>query len=209
MYQCGRSRGRLPGKDQDLTTVNQPSAAFTRSLVTSSRAVQTAAVVFGSLLIAASTQIEVPFYPVPMTMQTFAVLAVGLLFGARLGAAAVLVYLLEAALGLPVLSGGDNMWALIAKPSTTGYLVGFVGAAYVAGLIAERTGGRLIGRLAGAVVGEVVLMAAGVAFLATLIGTDKAVTYGLMPFLLGDALKIVLAVAVASGVGRFALPSAR
>lgn len=189
--------------------MNQPSAAFTRSLATSSRAVQAAAVVFGSLLIAASTQIEVPFYPVPMTMQTFAVLAVGLLFGARLGAAAVLVYLVEAALGLPVLSGGDHLWTLLVKPSTTGYLVGFVGAAYVAGLFAERSGGRLIGRIAGALAGEVVLMAAGVAFLATLIGAEKAVTYGLMPFILGDALKIVLAVAVAAGVGRFALPSSR
>lgn len=185
-----------------MTTAIQPSAAFTRSLASSNSAVKIAAVVFGSLLIAASTQIEVPFYPVPMTMQTFAVLLVGLLYGARLGAAAVLLYLVEAAVGLPVLSGGDNMWALLVKPSTAGYLVGFVGAAYVAGLIAERTAGRLVGAVLGAVAGEAVLMALGVAFLASLIGAEKAVTYGFMPFVLGDALKIVLAVAVAQGVGR-------
>lgn len=185
-----------------MTTALQPSAAFLHSLNRSSLAVKTGAVLFGSLLIAASTQIEVPFYPVPMTMQTFAVLLVGLLFGARLGTVTVLAYLAEAAIGLPILSGGDNMWALLVKPSTTGYLVGFVGAAYVAGLIAERTAGRLAGAVLGAVAGEAVLMAFGVAFLASLIGVDKAVTYGFLPFVLGDALKIVLAVAVAHGVGR-------
>jgi len=185
-----------------LTTSIQLSATFTRSLANSNSTVKIAAVVFGSLLIAASTQIEVPFYPVPMTMQTFAVLLVGLLYGARLGAAAVVLYLAEAAFGLPVLSGGDNMWALLAKPSTTGYLVGFVGAAYVAGLVAERAAGRLIGTIAGAIAGEAVLMTLGVAFLASLIGVEKAVTYGFLPFVLGDTLKIVLAVAVAQGVGR-------
>lgn len=192
-----------------MTILNQPSTAFTRSLANSNRAVKVAAVVFGSLLIAAATQIEVPFIPVPMTMQTFAVLLVGLLFGARLGAAAVLVYLGEAALGLPVLSGAANMAVLFAKPATIGYLVGFVGAAFVAGLIAERTAGRLWGVVAAALAGEVVLMALGVAFLAYLIGAEKAVTFGFLPFVLGDALKIVLAVAVARGVGRLSLPGAR
>ncbi|PKR89238.1 biotin transporter BioY [Pleomorphomonas diazotrophica] len=191
-----------------MTTLNQPSTAFTRSLASSSRAVKVVAVVFGSLLIAAATQIEVPFIPVPMTMQTFAVLLVGLLFGARLGAAAVLTYLAEAAIGLPVLSGAANMAMLFAKPATTGYLVGFVGAAFVAGLIAERTGGRLWGTALAALAGEVVLMALGVAFLAYLIGAEKAVTFGFLPFVLGDALKIVLAVAVARGVGRLSLPTA-
>jgi biotin transport system substrate-specific component len=191
-----------------LTTLNQPSTAFTRSLASSHVAVKAAAVVFGSLLIAAATQIEVPFFPVPMTMQTFAVLLVGLLFGSRLGAAAVLVYLGEAAIGLPVLSGAANMAMLFVKPATSGYLVGFVAAAFVAGLIAERTAGRLWGVLAAAVAGEAILMALGVAFLAWLIGAEKAVTYGFLPFVLGDVLKIVLAVAVARGVGRLALPRA-
>lgn len=191
-----------------MTILNQPSTAFTRSLANSNRAVKVAAVVFGSLLIAAATQIEVPFFPVPMTMQTFAVLLVGLLFGARLGAAAVLVYLGEAAMGLPVLSGAANMAVLFAKPATVGYLGGFVGAAFVAGLIAERTAGRFWGMAAAAIAGEVVLMAAGVAFLAYLIGAEKAVTFGFLPFVLGDVLKIVLAVAVARGVGRLSMPGA-
>lgn len=192
-----------------MNTLNQPSTAFTRSLANSNGAVKVATVVFGSLLIAAATQIEVPFFPVPMTMQTFAVLLVGLLFGARLGAAAVLVYLGEAALGLPVLSGAANMAVLFAKPATIGYLVGFVGAAFVAGLIVERTAGKLWGVIAAALAGEVVLMALGVAFLAYLIGAEKAVTFGFLPFVLGDALKIVLAVAVARGVGHLSLPGAR
>jgi biotin transport system substrate-specific component len=197
---------RSAGKDRDLTTPHQPSTAFTRSLASSNRAVKVAAVVFGSLLIAASSQIEVPFFPVPMTMQTFAVLLVGLLLGARLGAAAVLVYLAEAAIGLPVLSGGMPMATLLVKPATAGYLVGFIGAAFVAGLVAERTAGRLAGTVVGAVLGEVVLMAFGVTFLATLIGAESAVKYGFLPFILGDLLKIVLAVAVARGIGRLSLP---
>lgn len=192
-----------------MTTLNQPSTAFTRSLASSNRAVKVATVVFGSLLIAAASQIEVPFFPVPMTMQTFAVLLVGLLFGARLGAAAVLAYLAEAAIGMPVLSGGDTLMTLLVKPTTAGYLVGFVGAAFVAGLIAERTAGRLWGVVAAAVAGEAVLMTLGVAFLAWLIGFESAVTYGFLPFVLGDLLKIVLAVAVVRGVGRLSLPTAR
>ena len=192
-----------------MTTLNQPSTAFIRSLASSSRATKTTAVLFGSLLIAAASQIEVPFFPVPMTMQTFAVLLVGLLFGARLGAAAVLAYLAEAAVGLPFLSGGDTLVTLLVKPATAGYLVGFIGAAYVAGLIAERTAGRLWGTAVAALAGEAVLMGLGVAFLATLIGAEAAVQYGFMPFILGDALKIVLAVAVARGVGRLSLPGAR
>lgn len=192
-----------------MTTLNQPSTAFTRSLASSNRAVKVATVVFGSLLIAAASQIEVPFFPVPMTMQTFAVLLVGLLLGARLGAAAVLAYLAEAAIGMPVLSGGDTLMTLLVKPTTAGYLVGFVGAAFVAGLIAERTAGRLWGVVAAAVAGEAVLMTLGVAFLAWLIGFESAVTYGFLPFVLGDLLKIVLAVATARGVGRLSLPTAR
>ena len=191
-----------------MSTLNQPSTAFIRSLASSSRAAKVTAVVFGSLLIAAASQIEVPFFPVPMTMQTFAVLLVGLLFGARLGAATVLAYLAEAAIGLPFLSGGDTLASLLVKPATAGYLVGFVGAAFVAGLIAERTAGRLWGAAAAALTGEAVLMGLGVAFLATLIGADAAVQYGFLPFILGDVLKIVLAVAVARGVGRLSMPGA-
>ncbi len=191
-----------------MTTLNQPSTAFTRSLASSNRAVKVTAVVFGSLLIAAASQIEVPFFPVPMTMQTFAVLLVGLLFGSRLGAAAVLTYLAEAAIGLPVLSGGATVAMLFVKPATIGYLVGFVGAAFVAGLIAERTGGRLSGSVAAALAGEVVLMSLGVAFLAWLIGVNNAVTFGFLPFVLGDVLKALLAVAVARGAGRLSLPGA-
>lgn len=191
-----------------MSTLNQPSTAFIRSLASSSRAAKVTAVVFGSLLIAAASQIEVPFFPVPMTMQTFAVLLVGLLFGARLGAATVLAYLAEAAIGLPFLSGGDTLASLLVKPATAGYLVGFVGAAFVAGLIAERTAGRLWGTAVAALAGEAVLMSLGVAFLATLIGADAAVQYGFLPFILGDVLKIVLAVAVARGVGRLSMPGA-
>ena len=109
------------------------SLTFTRSLQSAGLAGKAAAVLIGSLLIAAAAQVEVPMFPVPMTMQTFAVLAVGLLYGGRLGAITVLAYLAWGAAGLPVFSGGANLAVLIAKPFTGGYLVGFVAAAAPAG----------------------------------------------------------------------------
>ena len=191
-----------------MTTLNQPSTAFTRSLANSNRAVKVAAVVFGSLLIAAASQIEVPFFPVPMTMQDVCRAAgrpvVRLPTGRPPPFSSISQKLRSAC---PVLSGAGNIATLFVKPATAGYLVGFVGAAFVAGLIVERTAGRLWGVVAAAVAGEVVLMSLGVAFLASMIGAESAFKFGFLPFILGDVLKIVLAVAVARGVGRLSLPA--
>ncbi len=90
----------------------------------------------GSLFIALAAQISVPMYPVPMTLQTLAVLIVGLSFGARLGALTLLAYLAEGAAGLPVFAYGMNGAAFFGP--TAGFLVGFVGLAWVVGFAADR-----------------------------------------------------------------------
>jgi biotin transport system substrate-specific component len=177
--------------------------AFTNSLKSASLPVRAAAVLIGSMFIAAAAQVEVPMLPVPMTMQTFAVLTVGLLYGSRLGAATVVAYLVWGALGLPVFSGGDNLATLLAKPFTLGYLAGFVVAAFVAGAIAERGPGLLRG-LGAVLAGSAAIYAFGLPWLAHMLGGDwmKAVMVGAVPFLLGDALKAALAIAVREGIGR-------
>lgn len=92
--------------------------------------------VLGTLLLIASARVQVPFWPVPMTMQTFVVLIIGATCGARLGAATVALYLAQGAVGLPVFAGGGGL-AYMAGP-TGGYLVGFLVAAVVVGWLAER-----------------------------------------------------------------------
>jgi biotin transport system substrate-specific component len=190
-------------EDHPLTHAAHAAPAFTTSLKSASLPVRIAAVVLGSMFVAAAAQVEVPMIPVPMTMQTFAVLTVGLLYGSRLGAVTIAAYLVWGALGLPVFAGGANLAVLLAKPFTIGYLAGFVAAAFVVGAIAERGAGLLRGVVA-VVAGTLVIYALGLPWLAYMLGGDmgKAVSVGALPFLLGDGLKAALALAVAAGVGR-------
>lgn len=159
-------------------------------------------VVGGSLLVAALAQVSIPlpFTPVPVTGQTFAVLLVGAALGARRGAASLALYVAQGVLGLPVFAGGASGLARLAGP-TGGYLVGFVAAAYVVGFLAERgLDRRLFTALAAFLAGEIVIYIVGVSWLAYFVGWGKALLAGLWPFLPGDALKAVLAA--------LALPSA-
>jgi len=158
-------------------------------------------VMAGSVLLAVTAHVKVPFWPVPMTMQTFAVLVIGMACGARLGAATVAVYLLEGALGLPVFAGGAG-FAYLAGP-TGGYLAGFVLAAALTGWLAERGFDRSVLRtMAAMLAGDVIILGLGVAWLATLIGAEKAIAAGLLPFLAAEVFKIVLAAAVLPGAWR-------
>lgn len=100
-------------------------------------------VVAGSVLIALLAQLEIPLQPVPITGQTFGVLLVGALLGSRLGAVTVLTYLAWGAIGLPVFAGGISGPARLVGP-TGGYLVGFVGAAFLVGWLSERGWDRRI-----------------------------------------------------------------
>ena len=135
-----------------------------------------------SAAIAVAAHVQVPFWPVPMTLQTMAVMGIASLFGAQLGIAAMAAYLVEGALGLPVFAGGVGAQVLVGP--TAGYLVGFVVAA---GLVGAARGGLM--RAAAILAGTVAIYGFGVAWLATFIGFEKAVAAGMTPFLLGDAVK--------------------
>jgi biotin transport system substrate-specific component len=152
----------------------------------------------GSALLTLSAKVQVPFYPVPMTMQTLVVLLIGMAFGARLGAATLALYLAEGAVGLPVFAGTPEKGIGLAYMlgPTGGYLVGFVLAAAIAGWIVERR--RDAAGLALAVVGgSIAVYVPGVLWLASLVGFGNALEYGLLPFLGGDLLKAGLAFALA------------
>ena len=147
----------------------------------------------GSLFIAACAQVAVPLLPVPITMQTFAVLMIGAAYGWRLGAATVAAYLVEGALGLPVFAEWSGGLPVLVGP-TGGYLFGFVLAAGAVGWLAERGWDRNIVTTALAMlIGNALIYVPGLAVLANFVGIDKVLEYGLLPFLLGDGLKLVLA----------------
>ena len=156
--------------------------------------------VAGSALLWASAKVQIPFFPVPMTMQTFVVLFLGFALGSRLGAATVLLYLAEGATGLPVFAGTHEKGlglAYIAGP-TGGYLAGFVVAAFVTGWFAERgLDRRLVTAAIAALAGLVAIYALGLAWLGAVVGWDKPVlSFGLYPFLPAEGLKLALLAAI-------------
>ena len=161
-----------------------------------------AALVAGSSLViglCAQVAIPLPFTPVPVTLQTLAVLMAGCILGSGRGALAVLAYLGEGCAGLPVFSGGRAGAAHLFGP-TGGFLLGFLAAAYVVGLLAER--GMLRHRIGAAlalIAGNIVLYFPGVLWLGAYTGMDKALSLGMMPFLAGDALKIMAGWGLLSG----------
>ncbi len=155
----------------------------------------------GTALIAAAAQVSVPMFPVPMTLQTLAILVVGLTYGARLGAATLLAYLAEGAAGLPVFANGHSGLAYMAGP-TGGFLAGFVLMAWVAGLASDRGWTRgLPGAVAAALVASALLYLPGLAWPAVAMGkaAPELLSGWMLPFLAGDALKAVLAALVVTG----------
>jgi len=152
-------------------------------------------VIVGSAFIALLSQVAIPlpFSPVPLTGQTFAVLLVGALLGGRRGGLSVILYLLEGVAGLPVFAGGAFGLARLVGP-TGGYLVGFVVAAYVVGLLAQRGWDRRIWSTALAMlVGNTVIYASGLTWLAHFVGAQHVFSLGLVPFVPGDLIKLILA----------------
>lgn len=170
------------------------SLAFPRE-GTNRLVVQAVAAVAGSLLLALSAKITVPFWPVPMTLQVLAVFLVGAAYGRNLAAATLLLYLAEGAAGLPVFATGAGL-AYMAGP-TGGYLVGFLVAATIAGWAADRGLDRNPLTLFGAMLlGEIVILALGAAWLSVLFGFEKALEYGVGPFIVTDLVKVALAAAI-------------
>jgi biotin transport system substrate-specific component len=154
-----------------------------------------ALIVTGALLVAAFAQIRIPlpFTPVPLTGQTFAVLLVGAALGSRRGLASMGLYIFMGAVGLPFFAGGQSGLAYMAGP-TLGYLAGFVLAACVTGLLAERGLERsLRTSLLPFLAGTVAIYICGAGWLALSMGWEKAILLGVVPFLIGDAIKVGLA----------------
>jgi biotin transport system substrate-specific component len=163
-------------------------------------------VLAGSWILAASSWAEVPMVPVPMTLQTLALFTLAGLAGLRLSFEIVLVWLLQAALGLPVLAGGASGVEALTGP-TAGYLAGMLVAAPLAGRIAERTRG-LFTLIAAFLAGHAVVLAAGWLRLTALTGAEKAFADGVAPFILGAIAKSLAAAALVK-LADLALPKAR
>ena len=160
-------------------------------------------VVLGIAALAGAAKVRVPLWPVPMTMQTFAVLSIGAAYGARLGAATVIGYLLIGALGFDVFtsSTAENNGLAYMLGGTGGYLLGFVLAAALLGALARRGWDRSALRMGGAfLAGEVAIYVPGLLWLGHLYAAENGwgwvLDVGLYPFLLGDALKLALAALV-------------
>lgn len=170
-------------------------------------AVQLLAALLGTLLLTLGSWIEVPMPPVPMTMQTFAVTTIGALYGARLGTITVLAWLGEAALGMPVLAGGASGFHHLAGP-TGGYLLAFPLVAGLLGWAADRGwfgagAPRGLGLMLAA---DALILALGAGWLAGFIGIPAALRHGVVPFLLGSALKAALSAAVVEAAERLGRP---
>lgn len=143
-------------------------------------------------LLTVASKISVPLLPVPITLQTLVVLFIGMVYGARLGTATVVSFVILGLSGLPILTGA------LTSGATVGYLIGFIPAAFAAGFLVERGWGKSVLTTAlAAVLGELIIFACGVSWLAALLGWHTAIAVGLTPFVLGEAAKIlVLALAV-------------
>jgi biotin transport system substrate-specific component len=196
-------------------TLSRPLVAgLAAADTTLERALRAALLVLaGVALLTLAAKVKVPFHPVPMTLQTLAVLAIGALYGARLGAATVMAYIAAGVLaGLPVFT---NTPPVVPGPMyllgpTGGFLTGFVAAAFVTGWAIERGAARSVVALvlAGAVAIAIVL-ALGTLWLGlgVGIGLERAIAVGAAPFLLGEALKVALFAALVFATYRVARPS--
>ena len=162
--------------------------------------------VIGSAIVALAAQVSVPLYPVPMTLQTLAVLAVGAAYGARLGAVTLALYALEGAAGLPVFANFQGGLFLLTGEITPrgGYIIGFIAAAGLVGYLVEKGWGASILKLCAAMLlGAAIVHIPGLIWLTGWYGVMKgmdftsaitvALTTGLLPFIIGDIIKAVLA----------------
>lgn len=176
-------------------------ALWPESINTALRAV--VLVLVGTLLLALSAKINVPFWPVPMTLQTFAVMAIAAAYGSRLAVATVLAYLAEGFAGLPVFSIGAAAGPAYFLGPTAGFLIGFIPLAFIVGLVADRGLSRSVPALfAAMVLADIVVFAMGFVWLswfahlstgAVGVGPERAFAGAIQPFILADLVKIALA----------------
>lgn len=157
---------------------------------------QAALVVGGTAVLTASSYVNIPMQPVPVSLQTFAVLMVGALYGWRLGGLTVLAWLLEAAVGMPVLAGGKGGLAPFFGP-TAGYLLAFPLAAMLMGWLAARgwNGAHPLRAFWAMLLCTTAILLVGGAWLGAMIGAAKGWQLGVLPFLVGDVVKSALGAA--------------
>jgi len=188
-----------------MTSILAPAVRSFDPLGISGRSLpmQAALLLFGTGLLALASQISVPMVPVPITLQTFALTMIGVLYGWRLGALTVLAWLGEAMMGLPVLANGGGGLAPFVGP-TAGYLVSFPIIAALAGYLAEKgwTGERVLKSFVAHLSANVLCLVIGGAWLAWLIGAEKGLALGVTPFVLGAVLKSALAAALLMALAR-------
>jgi biotin transport system substrate-specific component len=153
----------------------------------------------GSVFLIISAKVQIPFYPVPMTMQTLVVLMIGMSYGGPLAASTVFLYLFQGAIGLPVFATGGGL-AYMMGP-TGGYLVGFFLSAILLGLLASNGWGKTWQTTAVAMIlGVGIIFTIGVSWLSFFVGFEAAIINGFLPFIYADFLKIIIA--------SFAMPTA-
>jgi len=165
---------------------------------------QAALVVLGVALLAIFAKIKVPMWPVPVTMGTFAVLTIGAAYGPRLGMVTILGYMIVGALGFDVFAGSsaEKFGLTYMMGGTGGYLVGYVLATLALGMAARAGWDRSVGKMALAMlIGNALIYVPGLVWLGQLYGWDQPIlAWGLTPFLIGDALKLVLAALLVPGL---------
>ena len=155
----------------------------------------------GSILLTISSKIKIPFYPVPMTMQTFVVLFLGMSFGYKIGLATVSLYLIEGIIGLPVFSNSPEKGVGLAyfTGPTMGYLIGFLIATFLAGYF--KFEGNLLNSFIKLLISVSTIYILGVFWLGSLIGWDKPIIQlGVTPFLLAEMFKIVILTLLAKNI---------
>jgi len=161
---------------------------------TQSHIIKSLAIIFlGSIFLAISAKIKIPFYPVPMTMQTFVVLFIGISFGYKVGLATVSLYLLEGIVGLPVFSNSPEkgVGLVYFTGPTMGYLLGFLSASFLASFVKLDDNYFII--FIKLILSVSTIYILGILWLGTLIGWDKPIIeLGVMPFLLAEVFKIAL-----------------
>src|SRR6266446_1172787 len=180
------------------TTYAKPETLIGAALAPLDVARSAGLVVGFSLLTALAAQVVIPIGPVPITGQTFAVLLTGALLGSRLGAMAMVAYLIEGASGLPFFYGGHGGITHLLGP-TAGYLIAFPAAAFITGAFAENGWDkRFLTAAAAMAAGSAIIFVAGWAWFSFVTHTAPGVAFkvSVAPFLIGDLVKVVLAAAV-------------
>ena len=158
-------------------------------------------VLIGSILLAISAKIKIPFYPVPMTMQTFVVLLIGIVFGWKLGVATIALYLTEGIIGLPVFSGTPEkgIGLVYFTGPTMGYLIGFLVAVYFSGKFVYNN--NIIKNFLKLFFATSFIYIIGMVWLGSLIGWDKPIIQlGVTPFILAELFKIIILTLLAKNI---------